>query len=1787
MKKRVKSLLLCAATALTVGAFATACEEELPHVHTYSEEWTADAEGHFHQATCDDAEDEAKQPHVDKNNDGACDICEYTDHTHTYSEDWTVDCTNHWHAADCGHTVAGADVEAHVDENEDGECDVCKYVIEDIHEHYFDSKWTSDESYHWHAALCEHKGEIDGKAAHELNAAGDCTVCGEHIQDVAMTDIGAVLNAAVANNYKIIDGSVVFDNKVYGGTGAQTLQTGLTNEVYFVLGNGESYINMKSFDKTGAFIGVVEQWHQKVSDEEYFGIVLEDVSINPTRELAPASSGAKFLNGYNYLPGSVVPGEEVDTSTLSAMLTALYSQMKAGERVSNATEGYDEATGKYTFAYTYYSVNVTTSGGVFYSIELELYNVTVAFTVNEDMIIDWAEFEVEVYRNYENDSDLDYTYEIGADGATATLTSDVTLKDTANPTYYRYNVAQRSGERTFTSPYPRESLLPKDFELYYVAKYHDDDYNFNVVSETKVEDTLTLRETQYVSYFDEDGEPCPERVVQSSKYVRLHLGNAMPITASCSFINQEDLEITYVNKTEGATGELWTMDSTYNKMTNCIAFYPKNAGTYELTIKYKEVVKTITVIVPDDIGSGEDVGGGDDEGDEDEGTYDYNTVITVDNGSVWFSADEISANGATRKLTIAEDGKYKISNSDLHFASVTDANNTVIAPVNGIYTLTAGEYTVAFDMFAILSVKKNTEYVISVVKQADEPVTPPAEEGTDISGTYLTSNGQLVIDSKAGTIVYTFKTYTFNYTYTIADNVVSLYKDGSPVASNLMGGLDLDENGKPATWYYNGNSYALTKASDSEGGEGGETPDEATAVTDVQIIAGVNNLTLAENTYIEVSAQGFAGSYTVTWDVQNVTVEINGEVYTSGDIFTSTSPMLSNAFKIYGANYAAVDALVLTFTEYVAPAPVLVVGSNTVASSSQGVEVTFTASEAGTYTFTVGENGVLGYDYENKFAGEYYELELEANETVEFFVGTEDYTEDDILITIALSESTGGGEEGGDEPIETEEPAGVIYEDTDNEITVTADDITKGYVLYTFMPWSTGEYYLFSMDLYIECLIDGEGNQITTNDNGYFEVEEYTQYIVKMGVSWLSAGTYVVNAEYQYPLGSQENPIGLWEAGEHTANWQGGWMPIWHTYTVGEDGVLTISTTNANATISLSLKAGYEIESVEGTVSLNVIAGTTYNIGVAGGMDAEEIEFTVAFEAGAYEGNGTANAPTVMVAGDNEITVGDSAPYFMYKATEEGVLTLTAGENCAYNVIYPEYMEPVEGVLTVIMGADQFIIVCVNTAAYEPGTATLNVVWNAVTANTEATITEGDNELTLNQYEYISVEAQGFEGDYTVTWDNENVIVEIYGEQIENGYTLTSWYPSYPWGFKVYANGYAAANVTLTIAKVVVPTTPVELGTNTVTVTDTWNGTSVSFTATEAGTYTFTAGTNAVLGYDYSNYLAGEFFSVELEEGESVEFVVLTEDYAEGDVVVTVTKEAEGGEEDPETPATPDGTQAKPYVVESLPYTYVLEGSEVWVTYTATEDCLITLARTGGSFNNVPGGFVSDVPTKTSTGSLTKGETLTFCFYKTSSAAQTLTISIAEFGSVGNPYPIDTLPFEYKVTGAHNFWATYTATEACTLVFGYTAGSDANGIPTNFVKDEAACTYTGTVTAGQVIKINPYATSAEAVEYTYKITVKVEEETPDEGGEGETSDAVTYLASHSGGRKYKVIIAGDSITVIRSDLTGNFPEGGTTTNEGTITGDEVTLTNCKVTLAEGVPVSLTWGTQTVTDFTKQ
>lgn len=102
MKKKL-ILFICIISLITV-AFAS-CEKKCEH--TFSEKWYSDATQHWHPATCEHAETERSglAPHVDADENGLCDVCEYeVKHTHTYNSDWTITDTHHWYAATCSHT---------------------------------------------------------------------------------------------------------------------------------------------------------------------------------------------------------------------------------------------------------------------------------------------------------------------------------------------------------------------------------------------------------------------------------------------------------------------------------------------------------------------------------------------------------------------------------------------------------------------------------------------------------------------------------------------------------------------------------------------------------------------------------------------------------------------------------------------------------------------------------------------------------------------------------------------------------------------------------------------------------------------------------------------------------------------------------------------------------------------------------------------------------------------------------------------------------------------------------------------------------------------------------------------------------------------------------------------------------------------------------------------------------------------------------------------------------------------------------------------------------------------------------------------------------------------------------------------------------------------------------------------------------------------------------------------------------------------------------------------------
>ena len=174
-----------------------------------------------------------------------CDVCQTaTDEVadvgsakgHTYSTEWSSNDTHHWHASNCGHTSETSGKETHhwdagvvtkqPTETTEGEktytCDVCqKTKVDSIgkldHVHTYDSKYTSDDNYHWYAATCIHTSEVKDKAAHRWDVGeiiSKATVYDEGVKLYTCQDCGHTKEETIA---KISSFTVVFydsDNKI-------------------------------------------------------------------------------------------------------------------------------------------------------------------------------------------------------------------------------------------------------------------------------------------------------------------------------------------------------------------------------------------------------------------------------------------------------------------------------------------------------------------------------------------------------------------------------------------------------------------------------------------------------------------------------------------------------------------------------------------------------------------------------------------------------------------------------------------------------------------------------------------------------------------------------------------------------------------------------------------------------------------------------------------------------------------------------------------------------------------------------------------------------------------------------------------------------------------------------------------------------------------------------------------------------------------------------------------------------------------------------------------------------------------------------------------------------------------------------------------------------------------------------------------------------------------------------------------------------------------------------------
>lgn len=170
----------------------TVCSKVLTEAHQYGSDWKHDANQHLRR--CAGCGNEIEQgahipgPKATETTDQVCTVCNRIlqpkgDHVHSFSQDWSQDAAGHWHACD-GCNEKGSAAAHDFDSNCDSDCNTCGMTRQPAH--IPGGELSSDSTGHWYAcAECGEKvdfaSHIPGQEA-TISSAQTCTLCGFEIE---------------------------------------------------------------------------------------------------------------------------------------------------------------------------------------------------------------------------------------------------------------------------------------------------------------------------------------------------------------------------------------------------------------------------------------------------------------------------------------------------------------------------------------------------------------------------------------------------------------------------------------------------------------------------------------------------------------------------------------------------------------------------------------------------------------------------------------------------------------------------------------------------------------------------------------------------------------------------------------------------------------------------------------------------------------------------------------------------------------------------------------------------------------------------------------------------------------------------------------------------------------------------------------------------------------------------------------------------------------------------------------------------------------------------------------------------------------------------------------------------------------------------------------------------------------------------------------------------------------------------------------------------------------------
>ena len=847
---------------------------------------------------------------------------------------------------------------------------------------------------------------------------------------------------------------------------------------------------------------------------------------------------------------------------------------------------------------------------------------------------------------------------------------------------------------------------------------------------------------------------------------------------------------------------------------------------------------------------------------------------------------EIYQNGdyTNLKLTTEVPATYYTYDEEYNTAvcELTEGNKFYLGAYSNYETISASAYNYISTSFP------------AVFVEVEAPEVPePADPLANLDGNYVVNfimDGayQFAFNKEAGSFTLVDNIGNFDGTYTYTYDAAT----GITVAGDVSFAFEVAEDGSITVSIGGGSAMPLLVA--GAGDDDDEDDGEEATILEPTDVKGTITLE-ATDTYCYIDLYGFkapaAGTYWFlfeegtglqTKDSYDAYGAPEVEFY-DGGVFSVTLEEGEVCYFYFAALMADTYEITYSNEEIIVIPPVeLATGANTLTFTADnlvtGIECVFTPYANGTYTFKSDVLGANIYDESGMLVGRgSAELESYCEYTVVVYPLSEETAAGDYVLNIVA-------------PI-------ILGYNYDNTVELDADQIANGFSAY-ITPYNPGKLSLTSETLTLVSIVDENGNELVANEDGSYDVLGWTKYTVYFEAKeGAEAGEHTIVPAFVYAPGTAQNPYTLEATNNVVLVAEGN---AYYQYVATANGYLSIS---GEATNLQFRDEDYNAYLVSEENSIFVMAGETY-LFTFSTTDYAAIDTTVT--ASFVEGEITEEILKGMLDGsffyiNDEYMVnfenGMITVSYMDYSTWEYTLrlaysyTVTANEDGTLTIL-PTYVQT-EGEIGVDFGFSG----CTVTATegeygYE---FTHNVQLGGADEPTSVVVnldtTGADNNVALEANTYAYAELY-IVGNYKISWDVEGLEVIVNNVPMTSGSVFYAASPRVATVISISGAGYAAVEAAvLTIAPYV---ESIELGDNTVTVNNSYNGEPVKFTAEAAGTYVFTAGANTLIlveGQYGLEPVESGVYTVALEAGASASFSVTTADNTVADVAINVVKD--------------------------------------------------------------------------------------------------------------------------------------------------------------------------------------------------------------------------------------------------------------------------------------------------------